>query len=80
MAEVHKVFREERMHWFIYENFEVRYGYFSRLAERMNRKKLKVDDILNEWKRSGLPLDDPFGESILRDQFNRVAGYEGGIS
>ena len=77
MVEVHKVFRLERMHWFIYENFEVRYGYFSRLAERMNRKKLKVDDMLNQWKRIGLPLDDPFSESILVDQLDRVANHKG---
>jgi len=77
MVEVHKVFRLERMHWFIYENFEVRYGYFSRLAERMNRKKLKVDDMLNQWKRIGLPLDDPFSESILIDQLDRVAKHKG---
>ena len=79
MVEVHKVFRAERMHWFIYENFEVRYCYFSRLAEEMNRKKRKVDDMLNEWKRMGLPLDDPFSESILVDQFNRVAKNKGAI-
>ena len=77
MVEVHKVFRLERIHWFIYENFEVRYGYFSQLAERMNRKKLKVDDMLNQWKRIGLPLDDPFSESILIDQLDRVAKHKG---
>ena len=77
MVEVHKVFRLERMHWFIYENFEVRYCYFSRLAERMNRKNLKVHDMLNEWKRLGLPLDNPFSENILMDQLNRVAKHKG---
>ncbi|MBT7710538.1 MAG: hypothetical protein HN745_02250, partial [Deltaproteobacteria bacterium] len=79
MAGVHEVFRTEGMHWFIYENFEVRYGYFSRLAEEMTQKKRKVDDMLNEWKRMGLPLDDPFSENILIDQFNRVAKHKGAI-
>jgi|GEM_PF-3249877 hypothetical protein len=79
MAGVHEVFRTEGMHWFIYENFEVRYGYFSRLAGEMHQKKRKVDDMLNEWKRMGLPLDDPFSENILIDQFNRVAKHKGAI-
>ena len=74
MVEVDKVFRPQRVHWFIYENFETRYGYFSRLALKMNQKKLKVDDMLNEWKLMGLPLDDPFSEDVLIDQFKMVAG------
>ena len=74
MVEVDKVFRPERVHWFVYENFETRYGYFSQLALKMNQKKLKVDDMLNEWKRMGLPLDAPFSEDVLIDQFKMVAG------
>ena len=75
MTEIDKVFRPERVHWFIYENFEVRYGYFSEMALKMNQKKLKADDMLNEWKGMGLPLDDPFSENILMDQLNRVARH-----
>ena len=75
MTEIDKVFRPERVHWFIYENFEVRYGYFSEMALKMNQKKLKADDMLNEWKDMGLPLDDPFSENILMDQLNRVARH-----
>jgi len=32
---------------------------------------------VNQWKRIGLPLDDPFSESILIDQLDRVAKHKG---
>ncbi len=74
MAEVGQIFQPEQVRWFVYENFETRYGYFSQLAQKMIQKKLKAADMLKKWKLMGLPLDDPFSEEVLVEQFRMVVG------
>lgn len=69
VPEVGKIFQPDPIHWFIYENFETRYGYFCQLARKMKEEKLKVTEVLDEWKLRGLPLDEPFTEDVLMDQF-----------
>ena len=56
----------------MYENFEARYGYFSKLAKKMQQEMLRTGAILDEWKSLGLPLDEPFSERVLREQFEMV--------
>ncbi|MGR3220708.1 MAG: dynamin family protein [Candidatus Anammoxibacter sp.] len=69
VSEVNKLFYPVKTNWFVYENFEVRYCYFIKLAQKMQEQKLQVDEIMNEWKSLGLPLDEPFSEKILKEQF-----------
>lgn len=80
MAEVNKVFgssvplysSSDRTHWFIYENFEIRYNYFNEFAEKIMHENFKTDKCIRDWKFQGIPLDEPFTEKILREQFDRV--------
>ncbi|MGR3176928.1 MAG: dynamin family protein [Candidatus Anammoxibacter sp.] len=67
--EVNKLFLPVKVNWFVYENFEARYCHFIKLAQKMQHEKLHVDEVMNEWKSLGLPLDDPFGEKLLKEQF-----------
>jgi hypothetical protein len=68
LAEVNKMFLHGETHWFIYENFEIRYNYFNEYALRI-QENLDVDRYIREWKFRGIPLDEPFNEHILREQF-----------
>ncbi|KJR42131.1 Dynamin, GTPase region domain protein [Candidatus Magnetoovum chiemensis] len=69
MAEFDKIFTPASIKWFIYENFEIRYNYFYEIASRMRHYSLSPYECINEWKKLGIPLDDPFTEDILLDQF-----------
>jgi hypothetical protein len=69
LAEINKVFSQDKTHWFIYENFEIRYNYFNEYAVKIVDRNLDVDGCLREWKYRGIPLDEPFNEKILREQF-----------
>ena len=71
--EVNKLFHPVRVNWFIHENYEARYSYFNKLALEMQQKKLTVSEVIEEWKSFGVPLDDPFSENTLKDQFRLVA-------
>ena len=73
IAEVDKVFQSVQVPWFIFENFEARYGYFIKLARKMLKDSLQAGDALQEWKSFGLPLDDPFSENTLKEQFDLIA-------
>ncbi|MGR3319971.1 MAG: dynamin family protein [Candidatus Anammoxibacter sp.] len=70
--EVNKLFHPAKVNWFVYENFEARYCYFIKLAQKMQQEKLQIDEVMNEWKSLGLPLDEPFGEDVLKEQFKMV--------
>ncbi len=69
ILEINDIFESERLEWFIYENFEIRFNIFHDLATKMQEQKLNVDDCLKEWKSYGIPLDGAFTEENLRDQF-----------
>jgi hypothetical protein len=71
LVEINKVFSSSsgKTHWFIYENFEIRYNYFNEYAEKMLRENLNTDKCIREWKMQRIPLGDPFTEKVLREQF-----------
>lgn len=80
MFEVNKAFASSvplypssgKAHWFIYENFEIRYNYFNEFAEKMIEENLNTDKCIREWKFQGIPLNEPFTEKILREQLDRM--------
>ncbi|MBF0318999.1 MAG: dynamin family protein [Nitrospirae bacterium] len=69
IAEIDKIFQPGPVRWFIYENFEIRYNYFNLLSNRMITEGIQPEDCLKEWKTIGIPLDEPFSESTLLEQF-----------
>jgi len=69
LAEINKIFSPGKAHWFIYENFEIRYNYFNEFAIKIIQENLNADKCIREWKFQGIPLDEPFDEKVLREQF-----------
>ncbi|MBF0556351.1 MAG: hypothetical protein HQK96_17680 [Nitrospirae bacterium] len=75
IAEIDKVFYSDsagRVKWFIYENFEIRYNYFNLLSNRIISGGIQPEDCLKEWKATGIPLDEPFSEATLLEQFEEL--------
>ncbi|MEO5360073.1 MAG: dynamin family protein [Nitrospirota bacterium] len=72
VAEIDKIFKPEQVKWFIYENFEIRYNYFNLLSNRIRAEGIKPEDCLKEWKTAGVPLDEPFSENTLLEQFEEL--------
>ncbi|MBF0458487.1 MAG: dynamin family protein [Nitrospirae bacterium] len=76
IAEIDKVFYNASsaspVKWFIYENFEIRYNYFNSLSNRIIAGGIQPEDCLREWKEAGVPLDEPFSESTLLEQFEEL--------
>jgi hypothetical protein len=72
IAEIDKIFLPGPVRWFIYENFEVRYNYFNVLSNRIKSEGMQPDDCVKLWKTSGIPLDEPFGENTLLEQFEEL--------
>ncbi len=73
VAEINGIFAPDQIHWLIYENFEIRYSHFNDLALKMIHYNLKPDECIQEWKKLGIPLDDPFNEMTLIEQFEELA-------
>ncbi len=73
IVEVEKVFSPHNIRWFIYENYEVRYNYFYEVALMMRYDKLSPEECLTQWKEMEIPLDDPFTEKILLEQFAELS-------
>ncbi len=70
LVEINKVFSHSgKAHWFIYENFEIRYNYFNEFAEKMMSENINTDKCIREWKSQKIPLGEPFTEKVLREQF-----------
>ncbi|MBF0345357.1 MAG: dynamin family protein [Nitrospirae bacterium] len=69
LTEVNNIFHHVHTHWFIYENFEVRYNYFNEFAQKIVHENLKTEQCIREWKHQGIPLDDPFDEYVLQEEF-----------
>jgi hypothetical protein len=76
ISEVNKVFEIDASHWFVHENYEARYGCFSRLAQKITQKEIMVGGAIKEWKSLGIPLDKPFSEETLKEQFTLVSKYK----
>ncbi|MBF0231711.1 MAG: dynamin family protein [Desulfamplus sp.] len=72
VIEVGQIFSSEKIHWFIYENFEVRYNFYNQIAMKMKKGKLKADDCLKQWKSLGIPVDEPFNEKVLIERFTEI--------
>jgi hypothetical protein len=73
IVEIDKVFSSSgKAHWFIYENFEIRYNYFNEFAEKVMREKHNTDKCVKEWKIQRIPLSEPFTEKVLREQFDQL--------
>ncbi|MBF0568032.1 MAG: dynamin family protein [Nitrospirae bacterium] len=75
IAEIDRVFRSDSVgavRWFIYENFEIRYNYFNLLSNRLIEGGIQPEDCLKEWKDVGIPLDEPFSEATLLEQFEEL--------
>jgi predicted GTPase len=72
VAEINSLFAPDRIRWLIYENFEIRYSYFNDLALKILYNDLQPDDCIKEWKTIGIPLDDPFNEITLLEQFEEL--------
>ncbi|MES0335876.1 MAG: dynamin family protein [Candidatus Magnetobacterium sp. LHC-1] len=73
ISEVNKIFPPGGVKWFIYENFEIRYNYFNEFAQKILRENLKADQCIRDWRYQGIPLDDPFDEYVLKEQFELLA-------
>ncbi|MEO5360648.1 MAG: dynamin family protein [Nitrospirota bacterium] len=71
-SEVNKVFNAPTVQWFIYEGYEVRYSYFYDIVSRAADGNMQPEDCMRQWKDMGLPLDDPFTEDILLEQFAEI--------
>ena len=69
IAEINKIFGDPDIHWFIHEGYEVRYNYFYDIARAIASEKLEPEDCLKRWKNELLPLDEPFTEDTLLEQF-----------
>ncbi|MBF0327863.1 MAG: dynamin family protein [Nitrospirae bacterium] len=69
LSEVNKVFSYSRTKWFIHENFEVRYNYFNEFALKITERNLDIESCIKEWQLQEIPLDEPFTEKVLREQF-----------
>ncbi|MBF0517282.1 MAG: dynamin family protein [Nitrospirae bacterium] len=72
IAEIDKVFQPEKVKWFIYENFEIRYNYFNQLSNRIISEGIAPEDCLRQWRETGVPLDEPFSEGTLLEQFEEL--------
>ncbi|MBF0469349.1 MAG: dynamin family protein [Desulfamplus sp.] len=72
VTEFGQIFALEQLHWFIYENFEVRYNFYHAMALQMKKERLKADECMNRWKKSGIPVDEPFSEKVLMSQFREI--------
>jgi hypothetical protein len=72
IAEIDKIFHPGPVRWFIYENFEIRYNHFNVLSQRVISEGMQPEDCVRQWKTSGIPLDEPFGESTLLEQFEEL--------
>ncbi|QWR77818.1 dynamin family protein [Candidatus Magnetomonas plexicatena] len=69
ISEINKIFDDAEIHWFIYEGFEVRYNHFYEISRGITPNNLEPEDCLNMWKTQYLPLDEPFTEDTLLEQF-----------
>jgi len=72
IAEIDKIFLPDPVRWFIYENFEIRYNYFNVLSQRVISEGMQPEDCVRQWKTSGIPLDEPFSENTLLEQFEEI--------
>jgi len=70
--EIGRIFSKQKLHWFIYENFEVRYNYFQEIGQKLKKAELKNGECLTSWKSLKIPLDEPFSEKILEEQFEEL--------
>ncbi|MEO5357461.1 MAG: dynamin family protein [Nitrospirae bacterium YQR-1] len=73
IAEINKIFGNTDIHWFIYEGYEIRYNYFYEIAGGMTPESSEPEDCLKIWKNQCLPLDEPFTEDILLEQFAELS-------
>ncbi|MBF0519859.1 MAG: hypothetical protein HQK92_09060 [Nitrospirae bacterium] len=73
IGEINKIFDDSEIHWFIYEGFEVRYNYFYEISKGIMPDDLEPEDCLKIWKTLYLPLDEPFTEDTLLEQFAELA-------
>ncbi|MBV6340834.1 dynamin family protein [Candidatus Magnetobacterium casense] len=69
IPEVNKVFKTTYAQWFIYESYEVRYSYFYELVSTMTHENVQPEECLQKWTNMGIPLDEPFTQEILLEQF-----------
>ncbi|MBF0319081.1 MAG: dynamin family protein [Nitrospirae bacterium] len=69
ITEMNKIFSAPSVQWFIYEGYEVRYSYFYDIVSRAATENLQPEDCMRQWKELGIPLDEPFTEDILLEQF-----------
>ncbi len=72
LPEINRLFEPARVKWFIFEGFESRYNHFCDLSEEVIRGGFDPDSALTEWLKQGIPIDEPFTESVLMRQFESV--------
>ncbi|MBF0488846.1 MAG: dynamin family protein [Nitrospirae bacterium] len=72
ISEMNKIFDAPSVQWFIYEGYEVRYSYFYDIVCRAAANNLQPEDCMRRWKDLGIPLDEPFTEDILLEQFAEI--------
>ncbi|MBF0457810.1 MAG: dynamin family protein [Nitrospirae bacterium] len=72
ISEMNKIFDAGGVQWFVYEGYEVRYSYFYDIVSQAAADNLQPEDCMRQWKELGVPLDEPFTEDILLEQFAEI--------